>query len=158
MVEGMSRSFSGARGRSAPWTTGDVQRCVSLSALGLIVAAVGWFLVSGRATYDEQMDVMSVAIFGVILSAVGNGFWILQGRRAVGERTRVLLAERIAILGEVGPASVVRERSQGFFVAGGDSRFFHTEDCALAVGRNWLPLERQVHESVGRGPCGVCVQ
>lgn len=155
----MTQGIADEWDRPAPWTATDVQRWLSLSALGLVVVLVGWFLVSDKATYDEQMDVISVAVFGVILAAVGNGFWIMQGRRAVGERTRVLLAERTASLSAVmaqgaGPA----RPPDDVYVAGSDSTLFHRPSCALAQGRNWTPVEHHVHESAGRVPCGVCVR
>lgn len=155
----MIRGSADTWNRPAPWKTSDVHRCVALSAVGLITAAFGWFLVSGRATYDEQMDVIGIAMFGVTLSAVANAVWILQGRRAVGERTRVLLAERAAYFPDLGvPGAPVEVASHRSFVAGSDSRFFHAVDCELARGRGWMPGERQAHERAGRIPCGVCVR
>lgn len=155
----MSRVLFDDRDRSTPWTAADVQMLVVLGTSGVVVTALGWFLVSGRATYESQMDAIGLGVFGVVLAGFATLFWILSGRRAVAQRLQRLMSMRTELHGTVGlPAGAQKSGDDRFFVAGHDSTFFHTADCGLALARGWQPAGREEHEMAGRTPCGVCIR
>jgi hypothetical protein len=156
----MSREASPQGNRPTPWTAADAQLFVVLGGSGLLVTAFGWFLVSGRATYESQMDALGIGILGVVLAGFGTLFWIVAGRRAVAERVTWLLTARVEVRGSIRATGEASRPAidHGLFVAGNESTFFHVAECGLARGRGWQPAHRNLHEQAGRLPCGVCIR
>jgi hypothetical protein len=125
-----------------------------LIVAGLVVWFLGWYRTSGKASSDEQTTSLNVAILGVLIAGVGQLYWVLDGRRAVGRR-------RLALLGDAGPVVGAAEQpadtgsEPGEMLAGG-GRYYHRHGCALAAGRHLATGERDEHEAAGRIACGVC--
>jgi hypothetical protein len=94
---------------------------------------------------------------------VGNLAWLLHGRRALGERRRLLLPDVAEAVTHqpvvVGPLSTRSDATtvDDVFLAGEGMERFHRPGCVLAAGRTgWTTATRQEHEEAGRRPCGVC--
>ena len=148
------------------WGAEDLLRWVITCGLGGIVIVVAWYIAAGEATFGQQVGPLDAALAGLLLSGVGNLAWLLHGRRALGERRRILLpdvAEAAAGRGAqaviVGPVTALSHEASAdeVFLAGEGMERFHRADCALAAGRTgWTTATRREHEAAGRRPCGVC--
>jgi hypothetical protein len=144
----------------------DLLRWVITVGLGGIVIAVGWYVAAGEATFSQQVAPLDAALAGFLLSGIGNLAWLLHGRRAVGERRRLLLpdvaetaAEANVEVETVAPVATDHGTTslEEVFLAGEDMERYHRPDCALAAGRTgWTTATRGAHELAGRRPCGVC--
>jgi hypothetical protein len=84
---------------------------------------------------------------------VSNAFWLMSGRRAVGERRARLL---VAPAGSASPSVNAHgpERVQLVALRGGSR--FHRQTCPLVDGKSVVVSSRARHERDGRAPCGVC--
>ncbi|HUE09094.1 MAG TPA: hypothetical protein VMP41_16840 [Acidimicrobiales bacterium] len=159
-------SRQAAPARPLLWSAEDLLRWAITTGLGGVVIAVAWYIAAGEATFGQQVGPLDAALAGLLLSGVGNLAWLLHGRRALGERRRLLLpnvsddaasADQETV--PVGPLS--RSEVAGTvpdeFLAGEGMERFHRPECALAAGRTgWASATREEHEDAGRRPCGVC--
>jgi hypothetical protein len=139
------------------WGPEDLLRWVALSAAGLVMVLAAWYVSSGEARFGRQVGMLNLAVGGVVVACLGHVVWVLEGRRAVGERRRALLGEPLET-GGVG--SEVHGRVAACevdgFVAGVGTRLFHRSGCPLAEGRGWSVGSREEHVGAGRVACGVC--
>jgi hypothetical protein len=147
------------------WGAEDLLRWAITTGLGGTVIAVAWYVAAGEATFTQQVGPLDAALAGLVLSGVGNLAWLLHGRRALGERRRLLLPDiaeataRDAQAVAAGPRSAVAvtASTDEIFLAGAGMERFHRPGCALAAGRaGWETATRRDHEEAGRKPCGVC--
>jgi ABC-type nickel/cobalt efflux system permease component RcnA len=138
----------------APWTPAAVGFWAALSLLAAIVLLVCWYHASGQTQYNDQKSSINLAILAVVLIDAVGAFLCLTGRRAVGMRRQLLLADiPVALLSR----SVTKADGVLLTLVGGAGlKHFHRSDCALATGRDWAAADRSVHEQEGRTPCGVC--
>ena len=146
-----------APSRRLPWQPAELLAVLATTAVGFVVIGVGWLGVSGAVATHKQIVWIDVAAAGVLVAGVGNGLWLLAGRRALGERRRRLTA---AIAGDDAPAAtasvtleVVRNDR---LVAGPRMTRYHREDCILVGDKSVRAAGREAHERAGREPCGVC--
>jgi hypothetical protein len=154
------------RARPLLWGAEDLLRWAITTGLGGIVIAVGWYIAAGEATFAQQVGPLDAALAGLLLSGLGNLVWLLHGRRALGERRRLLLPDVADVTAgaaargiAVGaPLTATSETAVAdVFLAGEGMERFHRPGCALAAGRTgWTTATRQEHEEAGRRPCGVC--
>jgi len=136
-----------------PWRLGDAMSLVTLNAVGIGLVLTGWYVAAGRLLFHDQVSGANVAIAGIIVAGVGNGVWLLTGRRAVGLRRRTL-AEAIERRYR-GRARPVAEATVKLVAARGMTRY-HRPDCVFVAERRVTANQRETHESRGRTPCGVC--
>ena len=153
-----------AQARPLLWGAEDLLRWVITTGLGGIVIAVAWYVAAGEATFAQQVGPIDAALAGLLLSGIGNLAWLLHGRRALGERRRLLLPDvtgagaqpQPALLGPLAVSSTAATMDEVFLAGEGMERF-HRPGCSLAAGRTgWRTATRQEHEAAGRRPCGVC--
>ncbi len=146
-----------APSRRPPWQPAELLAVLATTAVGLVVIAAGWIGVSGAVAPHKQMVWLDVAAAGVLVAGVGNGLWLLAGRRALGERRRRITA---AIAGDDAPAThaaVILEVEQSDrLVAAQKMTRYHRDDCILVGDKPVRAATREAHERAGRGPCGVC--
>ena len=139
------------------WGSEDLLRWVALSVAGLVMVVAGWYVSSGEGRFGRQVGMLDLAVAGVVVACVGHVVWVLEGRRAVGERRRALLGEPLR---SGGVGSEVDGRVAGCevdgLVAGVGTRLFHRAGCPLAEGRGWSVGSREELVGAGRVPCGVC--
>lgn len=160
-----------APARPLLWGAEDLLRWVITIGLGGIVVVVAWYVAAGEATFSQQVAPVDAALAGLLLSGIGNLVWLLHGRRALGERRRLLLPDVVAAAAveptvalETGgdPGALATPPSgtasvEDVFLAGEGMERYHRPDCALAAGRaGWTTATRSEHEAAGRRPCGVC--
>jgi len=154
-----------APARPLLWGAEDLLRWAITTGLGGIVIAVAWYIAAGEATFAQQVGPVDAALAGLLLSGVGNLAWLLHGRRAVGERRRLLLPDvATAASGDPQPVLGVPTSTPSgtaamdqVFLAGEGMERFHRPECPLAAGRTgWTTATRREHEEAGRRPCGVC--
>ena len=130
------------------WTVKDRRLLVARLGAGVVVIAVAWFLAAGKADPADQLPFASLTVVGGLLGMYGVFAWISRGRRAIGERARLLLG--------VAPVASTEVASAETLVSGGSRTWFHRADCLLAVSRGWPAASRSVHEAAGRRPCPAC--
>ena len=140
-------------GGGGPWRLGDAMGLVTLNVVGIALVLTGWYVAAGRLLFRDQVSGANVAIAGIIVAGVGNGVWLLTGRRAVGLRRRTV-AEAIERR-YCGRARPVAEATTKLVAAKGMTRY-HRPDCVFVAERRVTINKRETHESRGRTPCGVC--
>lgn len=152
--------------RPSLWQAENLLRWAVTAGLGGILIAVAWYVAAGEATFSQQVGPIDLALAGLLVSGVGNLAWLVRGRRALGERRRLLLpdvvpAAPVPVRQEAQPegaGSLTAARdSDLLFVAGEGMERYHRSDCVLASGRTgWVAMTSKAHEAAGRRPCGVC--
>jgi len=138
---------------ASPWRLGEAMSMVTLNAVGFVLVVAGWSVAAGRLLFHDQVSGANVAIAGIIVAGVGNGVWLLTGRRAVGLRRRTV-ADAIERRYRSLPRPIT-EASTTFVASKGMTRY-HRPDCVFVVERRVTARRRETHESQGRTPCGVC--
>jgi hypothetical protein len=145
---------------SVPWRPGDATRLFLFNALGGFVLLLGWVGISGTARLSHQFAWLSLAIVGFLAAGVGNGIWLLSGRRTIGRRMQTLLD--LDALGEnvgsVPPVSTARVRPVDpmVFVAPDAATRFHRADCMLVRSKQVHEGGRDEHRRNGLVACEIC--
>jgi hypothetical protein len=96
-------------------------------------------------------------VAGFAIAAVGNGWWVLRGRRAVGVAARKLFGADLPA--QLAAATGVRTVAPDKLVAAPDTMRFHRPGCSLLSGHPIDTLDllsRDDHEETGRRACEVC--
>jgi hypothetical protein len=132
-----------------------VSSVLTLNAVGVALLVTGWYLAAGRLLFHDQVSGANVAIAGIIVAGVGNGVWLLTGRRAVGLRRRTVAEEIERQYRGRARTAPAAEQATIFVAAKGMTRY-HRPDCVFVVDRKVTARRRETHESQGRTPCGVC--
>jgi hypothetical protein len=130
------------------WTVRDRGLLVARLGAGVVVIAVAWYLAAGKADPADQLPFASLTVVGGLLGMYAVFAWVGRGRRAIGQRARLLLG--------TAPGASTDVASAETLVAGGSRAWFHRADCLLAVSRSWPAAARSVHEAAGRRPCPAC--
>jgi hypothetical protein len=142
---------------SGPWQP----RPIAGWAIGTVAAAVVltccWYSISGERTFDDQRSALDLAVMCVVAVNVAGAALLISGRRAVGVRSRLLLAG----LPDSQPARTAAEPLHDLsvvtaLVGGTGLTRYHRQGCQIATGRDWAQAPRATHEQEGRMPCGVC--
>ena len=136
-----------------PWRLGDAMSLVTLNAVGIALVLTGWYVAAGRLLFNQQVSGANVAIAGIIVAGVGNGVWLLTGRRAVGLRRRTV-ANAIERRYRSRPRRIAEETTT--LVAAKGMTRYHRPNCVFVAERRVTANKRETHESRGRTPCGVC--
>jgi hypothetical protein len=126
---------------------------------GGALIALGWVGASGTRVVSDQLPWLVTAIAGLGLAALGQGVWILSGRRTLGRGFVAVLPAPARRAEEAEPATDSRiERSDdGALVAvDGRVRLYHRRACAFVQGKSTTPAQRAAHERAERTPCEVC--
>lgn len=138
------------------WLPGDVVLLYALSVLGAALLVASAWATTAADDVSTRIAWINLGVAGLIVAGTGNAFWLMAGRRAVGERRARLLAvppvdqEKSSVV----PSTDMHPDSGLAAVAGG--RRFHRSHCALVVGKAVTVGSRSRHERAGRRPCGVC--
>lgn len=140
---------------SGPWVGSQRRFVLVASSVGAVLMVVAWV---GSAATESPTTQTKFGILGVLVLAVGFTLaagWIMVGRRAVGQRTRLLLGDAPR---PGAPSQISSRPAQGGdgLVAGPGLRRYHMAGCAFAAGRDWQPMSRGSHELEGRIPCTIC--
>lgn len=141
--------------RDSLWSGDDLLRWAGLLVIGIGLWAVGWYRSGGVSQLGNQIGDVDLAVVGVTLASVSHAIWLLRGRRAIGERRRLLLGDPVTSEPQPIAKSSDVPQAPARFVAGDNSRFFHRPGCPMAQGRSWgtEPGEADLSTQI---PCGVC--
>jgi hypothetical protein len=143
------------------WSPVVVARWASAAGLAGLVMVGTWFVVGGKATWDDQRPWMSLAIAGLVAVAFVSLNVLLAGRRAIGLRRVQLLGDLPAPRQDrpvgVSAPTVVAGPASEVLVAGEGLVRYHRSDCFLTDGRDYAAADRAAHRAAGRQPCGVCL-
>ncbi len=149
------RHVAERRGRPYPWQVAHLLVWYVGAAAGLVVILVAWWGASGTTRLPTLITWVDVAVVGVVVSGMANLVWLLEGRRAVGER-------RYAVLGDPDLTAGAAQRTVAdlggelSLVAAEAMTRYHRAACPAVAGRHVAAASRDDHESVGRSPCGIC--
>lgn len=141
--------------RATPWVAEDLIHWSGGLAVAFVTCAGAWWYASVEPLFHEQVPAAVVGVLGTMLAAWCNVLWILRGRRAIGERLRLLLPDPDESASDAPQDGATIPGDA--FVAGRDLGRYHDPRCPLAAGRNWKTASGAKHESAGRAPCGVCL-
>lgn len=145
--------------RPGPWTVDDVLRVVAIDTVAGAACLTAYLLAAERATVEEQLGWVNMALAALVVSGCANVAWLLRGRRAVGLRYRGVFGRLGPRVETAGPPSITTTADAGAsapLIAGDGLTRYHRHGCALAVDRDWPSATRADHEQAGRQPCGVC--
>ena len=80
------------RGRlAAPWNGTDLLRLSFTVLLGVALLGASWYGAARQGSLDKQAPWIDLGIVAGIVFGAGNGLWVLQGRRRIGERRNRLI-------------------------------------------------------------------
>jgi len=134
------------------------------AALGTTISggaliALSWFGASGTRVVSHQLPWLIGSIAGLGVAALGEGLWLLSGRRSLGRGFVAVLPAPASRAGEAATAAECRPagRADGDLVAiDGRAGLYHRPACVFAAGKPTVSAERAAHERAGRTPCEVC--
>jgi hypothetical protein len=132
-----------------PWGLADARTSFFTTVGGLGAVLVAWWGASGTGQLDRQTGWTVLGIAGIIVLGVGNAFWLLAGRRAVGTR-RARLLDVLESLDAGRPAAA----PGATLVAVAGSKRYHVDSCILVRGK---PVRTVKPSAPGRRrPCEMC--
>ena len=138
------------------WLAGDVVLLYALSVLGAALVLASAWATTAADDVSTRIAWINLGVAGLLVAGTGNAFWLMAGRRAVGERrARLLAVPQVDTEVSVALPSADTEPDSGLAAVAGGGRF-HRKHCALVVGKAVTVGARSRHERAGRRPCGVC--
>ena len=148
------RRVADRRGQPHPWQVAHLLVWYVGAGAGLVVILVAWWGASGTTRVPALVTWVNVGVAGLVVSGLANLVWLLEGRRAVGER-------RYAVLGDPDVSALTQRPAAGSaadepLVAAGPMTRYHRTGCPAVSGKQVSAAARDDHESVGRSPCGIC--
>jgi hypothetical protein len=132
------------------WTPTDWLRVAAGAVVGTAIAGAAWLSVSGSADINSQIHAAPWSVVGLVVVCGSLLSLITQGRRAVSERSRLLLGE--PPVWSVAASS----RSSASLVAGPGLKRYHRASCPIAHEQRWSSETREALEASGALPCGIC--
>jgi hypothetical protein len=138
-----------------PWTAPLLSRLIGFNVVGFVLIAVSWYQVSGDVVLRDQLAWFNVGIVGLIVSGVGNGYWLLSGRSHVG-RARMMVLPTRATRPRDGWGERLAEDLENRPVATPAMTRYHRPSCPMVAGKQTAATTRRAHETAGRLPCELC--
>ena len=129
------------------WSRRSTLLLAVFDSIGLAAIALGWFG-TGTRQVSTQVAWVNVAIAGLALSAAANGWWLLSGRRRIGQEMAELFSGRRRSRQPATPGPEL--------VSGAEMRLFHRSDCMFIMDKKVAPASRAAHQAEGLQPCAVC--
>lgn len=141
------------RGQPFPWQVSHLLVWYLGAGLGLTVIVAAWWGSSGTTSVTTLITWVDVGVVGVVVSGIANLLWLLEGRRAVGERRYAVLGDVDVSLHAQAPALPESEQP---LVATEQMTRYHRPSCPAVAGKQVTAAARADHESAGRSRCGIC--
>jgi len=130
-----------------PWAAAS-EWLLAPGALGGLLCTAGWYLAAGKGDVAGQLSAASVSVAGLMLVIGSLCAWLVVGRKAVSDRSRVLLT--------IPEVTIPAAEAHGTdLVYGPRLGRFHRGTCPIADAK-WKGASRSDHERAGRQPCGIC--
>jgi hypothetical protein len=145
--------------RSSPWSPELLIRVLSFNAVGLILAIAGWYNAAGSDRPRTQLTWIEVGVAGFAIAAVGDGMWVLRGRRALATAARELFGPDLAELLPQPPGAVDAPVDAAALLSAPGTIRYHRPGCILLRGHQAEAMDlrsRAAHERSGRRACEVC--
>lgn len=141
-----------------PWALSDARTTFFTTFGGLAGLVLAWWGASGTGKLDGQVTWMVVGIVAVVVIGVGNFFWLLAGRRAVGVRRGVLLdaldaATPSSASAALRPGVAVSGRTAALVTIAGSTRY-HLPSCLLVRGKSAAAVDADGARDLV--PCEMC--
>lgn len=139
------------RRASAPWTRAQARAVGACDLVAALLVGAAWIAARHEDSLQDQVPWLNLAVVGLLVATVANGFLFLLARQAVGHRRLELL-----------PDIVVRVRPAPAPAAGGPSLWLsgtarvHVEGCPMVVGKPAKPITAARIRSKGLLPCEIC--
>ena len=133
-----------------PWRPANLLVLWVTLAAGATLLVLAWWGASATADQSSQVAWINVAVGGLIVSGVGITSWVLSGRRAIGARRRLLLAD-----GSPSPDASPLDRAEPLVTAAHLTRY-HRSGCPMVAGKRTRTASAAGHRAAGLEPCGVC--
>ena len=125
---------------------------------GGALIAIGWVGASGTRVVGDQLPWLVTSIAGLALAALGQGFWIMSGRRTLGRGFVAILPAPARRGDDPARATVglVEVPDDALVAVDGRVGLYHRPVCAFVQGKPMSSVPRAAHERAGRTPCEVC--
>src|SRR4051794_26178835 len=136
-----------------PWQVPDLFRWFALLGLSVVGIVVAWWCASGSATFSRQLTWLNVGVAAVVVAGLGNMTWLLQGRRALVLRRRLVLS---ALGIESDPTDLSAVEADDVRHAGPGTTRHHRSGCPAVAGKQTETMSATDHERAGRRPCALC--
>jgi len=135
-------------------------RALAFNAVGLILAIAGWYNAAGSDQPRTQLTWIEVGVAGFAIATVGNGMWVLRGRRALGTAARELFGPDLSeLLPPARTVATITPTEPDVLVSAPGTIRYHRPECVLLRGHVHSALDRRArsaHERTGRRACEVC--
>jgi hypothetical protein len=135
-------------------------RALLLAGLGILIAVVCWYRVSGQVRLRDQQSWAAVSVLGLVVGCLGGVSWLLVGLRAVRLGQRQLLADIAVVMdwpadlaGYAGRRQAAATDSPDELVSGPGMTLVHRAACPVARGKDVAP----VAEGHGLDACAMCL-
>lgn len=132
-----------------PWVLSDARTSFLTTLGGVGAILLAWWGASGTGQLHRQTAWIVVGIVGIIVLGIGNAFWLLAGRRAVGTRQARVLGMLESL--ETGQPAVSTPGAA--FVSIARSDLYHVDSCLLVRGKR---VQTVKPSSGRRRPCEMC--
>ncbi|HZE66735.1 MAG TPA: hypothetical protein VE081_08910 [Sporichthyaceae bacterium] len=145
---------------ASPWRRGDFLRALLLAALGVLIAVICWYQVSGHVRLRDQQGWVVGSVLGLVVACLGAVSWLLVGLRAVRLGQRQLLTDIAVVMdwpadlaGYEGRRKAAAGSDPDALVSGGGMTLVHRANCQVARGKDVGP----VAQGHGLDACGMCL-
>ena len=135
----------------APWTAGQVVVVAVANLTATITVGASALAARGRDGLGAQLTWVEVAVAGLLLLAVTNGYLFLLGRRAVGRRRARVLPDVLARTA----APAARAEDGPWLWLPGTARA-HVAGCPMIAGKPAKPVTTAAIRSKALRRCEVC--
>lgn len=142
------------------WTPLALLRWGGILVVALVVIVSGWYNIAGKASWNDQVTTMNIALASLVIAQSAGIGLLLAGRRSIGLRRVMLLGEASQDYVPASQASAVGAptgaASATVLVGEAGRTHYHRADCAMAAGRDWPAASELELQRAGLTPCGVC--
>jgi hypothetical protein len=142
-----------------PWCPEMVAGVLAFNALGLILVVLGWYRAGNSDRPSTQLRWIELGVAGFAIATIGNGLWVLRGRRVVGSAARRLFGSELPRLLPSSVAAAAAPAEADVLLSAPGTARYHRPVCILLRGHplDLLDLHpRDAHERTGRRACEVC--
>ena len=134
----------------APWTGAQARVVGACDVVAVLLVVAAWYAARQEDSLQAQVPWLNLAVVGLLVATVANGFLFLLARRAVGQRRLEVLPDVIARLRPIVPPTI----GPRLWVAG--TTRVHVDGCQMIAGKPAKPITDARVRSKGLLPCEIC--
>ena len=139
---------------------------VAGNCLGALCVVANWWGTADTDDLSSDLSSAGLAIVGLLVAGLANGFWLLAARGAIARR-RLRLSRRVSrwaaplesasLHVAVPPAATPpAQATDGTLIAVAGTTLYHRPGCPLVARKRTAVAAAEAHEAKGLRPCGVC--